>query len=91
MLHGWITVVVLLEDIRVGDVLDTSITVQTTPRLFENRFWFFSPVPAALPLGEFNLAVRFASGRAMQWRSSDEEFAPEVRELEGETEWRWTA
>ncbi len=90
MLDGSVTLVVLLDDVRAGDVLDASFTVHTTPRLFRENFSVFAAVPDAMPLGEFHLSVRFPAGRVMQWNSSDSGFIQEAREWEGESEWLWS-
>ncbi|MGB8353649.1 MAG: DUF3857 domain-containing protein [Chthoniobacteraceae bacterium] len=89
IIDGRITVLVLLEDVRVGDVIDASYTIHTTPDLLEDRFWTYTTLPDRVALRAFHLSVRFPADRAMQWKSNDKSFAPAISEVDGETEWSW--
>lgn len=90
VLDGSVTLMVLLDDVRVGDVLDISYTIQTAPRLFRDQFSLFASVPEQMNLREYHLSIRFPTGTAMQWQSSSAGFAPQAREWAEETEWFWT-
>ena len=83
---------VILDDVRVGDVLDASFTVESTPRLLPERSWLLQNVPTHLPLRAFRIAVRFAAGdlERMQWKGSVDFGSPAVREMDGEIEWSWS-
>jgi len=90
VIDGWITLMVLLEDVRVGDVIDASYTIHSMRKLLRDRSWLFTTVPLQAALRVFHLTVRFAGGRAMQWNSNEKEFAPAIKEEGGETVWSWT-
>jgi hypothetical protein len=87
-LNGSLTVVVLLEDVRVGDILDISFTVHSQNRIFPNHFTQLVTIPN-WTLRDFHLTVRFLTGQPMRWKSSDEKLAPAILEESGETEWSW--
>lgn len=89
VLDGSVTLVVLLEDVRVGDVLDASFTIETSPRLFAGRFSLLASAPETIAVGEFSVSVRFAAGSPMSWQSSNKNFCPVIREVGTEVEWRW--
>ncbi len=89
VVDGRVTVVLLIEDVRVGDVLDVSYTVQTTPRLLPENFWMFTVVPAQVPLREFHVSVRYPTSHPIKWKHSEDEFAPSFKKIEDESEWHW--
>lgn len=90
IIDGNVTLMVLLKDVRVDDVLDISYTVQTSPRIFRERFSAFVTVPDGWPVGAFFLSVRFPKERTMQWLGGDTTCQSESRELGEETEWLWS-
>ena len=89
VISGSITVVVLLEDVRLGDVIDASFSVRTTRTLVENMPGFFIAIPSAYAIRAFHMSVFFRTGTPMRWKSSDEESVPLIREADGITEWSW--
>jgi hypothetical protein len=88
VLHGRLTVVVLLEDVRAGDVLDLRFTVHTQHRIFPTHFTRLIPIPECV-LCDFHLRVCFPTGQAMRWKSNDPKLTPTVSEQPPETEWSW--
>ncbi|HEY3898563.1 MAG TPA: DUF3857 domain-containing transglutaminase family protein [Chthoniobacter sp.] len=86
---GLLTVVVLMEDVRVGDVLDLSYTVEGRSLVCPDRFACWITMPEGMRVQAFHLSARFATGRAMRWKSNDPQLTPTVREEGGETEWSW--
>ncbi len=91
VVDGWVTAVVLLEDVRVGDIVDASYTLRTVPRILPDHCWLFASVPSHLPLQRFRLAVRFPQSAVLRWKSSAGTFAPAVSEAGDETVWTWSA
>jgi len=89
VIHGLLTVVALLEDVRVGDILDLSYTIHSQSPVFPDHFWRWHSIPEQLPVRVFSLSARFATGRAMRWKSNDTSLTPAIREENGETEWSW--
>ncbi|HEV7403540.1 MAG TPA: DUF3857 domain-containing transglutaminase family protein, partial [Chthoniobacteraceae bacterium] len=90
VMHGQVTVLVLLEDVRPGDILDLSLTTRSRPRLLPDRFWFFVSVPSEVPLRMCRFSIRFPKGRRFAWKAYAPGFAPVIEQAEGETTWRWT-
>ncbi|MHA3770009.1 DUF3857 domain-containing protein [Verrucomicrobiota bacterium sgz303538] len=89
ILDGEVTVVALLEDVRVGDILDVSYTIETRQRLLPERYSAFGTFPVGCPVRAYYFSVRFPAGSAMKWKSAPATFKPVVREMEGDTEWVW--
>ena len=89
VIDGRVTVVLLVEDLRVGDILDVSFTVQTTPRLMPENFWMFCIVPAQIPLRAFHVSVRYPTSRAIRWKHSEDDYKPSFKKCDDESEWHW--
>lgn len=89
VIHGWATLLLLLEDVCVGDMIDASYTITTMPKLLPERFCLFNGMPLGISIRAFHLEVHFARSRAMQWKSSSKDLIPEVREEAGEICWAW--
>jgi hypothetical protein len=88
-IHGLLTVVVLLEDVRPGDVLDLSYSVQGRSLIFPDHFFTWVSIPGQLTVPAFHFSARFAARRAVRWKSNDPKLAPVIREEAGEIEWAW--
>lgn len=89
VLDGLFTVLLVLEDVRPGDILETCYTVASDPRLLaEYCFALFSP-PAGVSIGRFEYSVQFREARAMDWRSSATDIAPVEWREAGEVLWSW--
>ncbi len=88
ILSGRLTVVVLLEDVRVGDILDIRYTIEARDQLFPDHFSESLTIPY-WTLRELYWSVRFATGRPMRWKSYDPKMTPAIREEGAETEWTW--
>ncbi|MEP6669863.1 MAG: DUF3857 domain-containing transglutaminase family protein [Chthoniobacter sp.] len=88
ILHGRLTIVVILEDVRAGDILDASYTVHSQERIFPEHFCRLTSV-LSCALRDFHWRVCFPTGRAMRWKSNDPKLTPAIREEQGATEWSW--
>lgn len=84
-----VTVVLVLEDLRLGDILESSFTITTHKLLLPERFQYFAQARLAVPLRFFHFRVLFPAGSAMQWKTPRTSMVPAIREPEGMTEWRW--
>ncbi len=91
VLYGQHTVLVLLEDVRVGDLLDVSYTIETKPRLLEKYFTAFFHFDRPHSLGSLHFGVIFPSDHGIAWKSASETGAPGVEDFSGETRWSWHA
>jgi len=88
-IDGSITLVLLLDDVRVGDIIDASFTIKSVSRLLPHRFWWTAFAPLQTPVGAFHVSVRFPAGREMRSRNSADFGMRNVRDLGEETEWSW--
>ncbi len=88
---GETTLVLVLEDVQIGDVLDVSYTVRQTPDLLKSSFSRVVPIPSDSPIRAFHFDVSFCPAPArMQWKSSAPALPPN-EESSGElTRWCWT-
>jgi Domain of Unknown Function with PDB structure (DUF3857)/Transglutaminase-like superfamily len=90
MLNGSASVIVLLEDVRVGDVVDTSFSIRTKARIFDDNFALLTAVPLDAYTRMFHLSVRFPNGHGMRWQTDSQKIVLNERAIaESETEWSW--
>src|SRR5579859_6466315 len=57
VLHGWFTLLMVLEDVRPGDILEFSYTVRGESALFPNHGCYFFTLPQGVPVGKYHFAV----------------------------------
>ncbi len=81
-----VTITIRLEDLRIGDVIDASYTVQSSRRLLAANWWLFQRVPA----GRFaySMSARVPRVRRFRWRSANEVEPAEIS-AGNELEWAW--
>ncbi len=85
-----LTLLLMLEDVRPGDVLEWCYTVESRPLLLPDNCAAMFTLPAGVPVGKFYFSVIFNPARPMRWKSSVPEWQPvETRENDG-TLWVWT-
>ncbi len=90
VIHGWFTFLMVLEDVRPGDILEFSYTVETQPRLLPEHGAYFFSLPQGLSVGKYHFALRFTAARQMKWKSSAADLKP-VESHENETVlWEWS-
>ncbi len=89
VLEGSQSLLVLLEDVRVGDVIEGSFTVTTRPRLMAETVTAFFGRSDAVTVMSHHAAVRFREGRPLRWKASAAAGEPVVETVDGETIWRW--
>jgi len=85
-----LTVMLLLEDVRPGDVLDLCYTIEDQPLLMREYCGCFFALPEGASVGKFCFAVRFHDSRPLRWRSSAPELEPLETHQGAETLWVWT-
>ena len=86
---GRVTLGLLLEDVRPGDILEWSYTVEETPLLLPEHCACLFAVPTDAPLGKFHFSARFKEGRPMRWKSSAAELQPAETKENGAVTWIW--
>jgi hypothetical protein len=88
--NGRLTLVLLLEDVRPGDVLELCYTVEEQPLLLPEHCACWFALPEDAPLGSLFFSVRFNSARPMRWLSSSPDLQPAETRQGAETLWVWT-
>jgi hypothetical protein len=90
VIDGWYTILILLDDVRPGDLLESCYTIQSQPRLLPESCGAFFNLPQEFSVGEYRFSVLFDhQKRPMQWKSSSPALAPAVKNLEEGSLWEW--
>jgi len=89
IIDGWYTFLIVLEDVRPGDVLEWAFTVTTEPRLLPEYSFHYCGLPEGIPLGTYRFSVRFDPKRAMKWRTSMDGLKPNETNDNGLMRWTW--
>lgn len=90
IIHGWFTLLMILEDVRPGDILDYAYTIETSSELFPDQGGSFFTLPQGTSVGKYHFAVQFADARQRKWKSSSAELSPVIRRGNGMTFWEWS-
>ena len=90
IIHGWFTLLMVLEDVRPGDILDFAYTIESSSELFPNQGGHFFTLPKGMSVGKYHFGVQFADARPKKWKSSSAELAPAERHESGMTFWDWS-
>ncbi len=89
-IDGWITLLLLLEDVRTDDILEWSYTVTSRPRLLPMHVSRFFSLPIGTEVGKYYFSVRHAEPRGLKWKSSAPELAPKITTEGTEIIWLWS-
>ena len=90
LIHGWFTLLMVLEDVRPGDILEFAYTIETFSDPFANHGGHFFILPQGFPVGKFHYRVQFADVRQRKWKSSSPGLTPVVQKNNGMTFWEWS-
>lgn len=90
IIHGWYTLLMILDDVRPGDILDFSYTIRTESTLFPDHGGHFFTLPQGVPVGKYHFAVQFNNARSRKWRSSNPALAPLEKKEADTTFWSWS-
>ncbi|MEI9959956.1 MAG: DUF3857 domain-containing protein [Limisphaerales bacterium] len=90
VIHGWFTLLIVLEDVRPGDILEFSYTIETQSGLFPEHGGYFFSLPQAVSVGKYHFAVQFSSTRQRRWKSSTADLRPREILENGMTFWEWS-
>ena len=93
-LEGWsidgaVTLLLLLEDVRPGDILEWAYTRHSRSALLPDSCLEFFPMVNTIQLSKLHLLVRFAETRPLKWKSSAADLAPAEQRENGEVRWLW--
>jgi hypothetical protein len=90
VIHGWCTLLLLLEDVRPDDIIESCYTIETQPRLLPGNFAAFFTLPQGIPVGKFHFSLRFNESRPMKWKSASADLQPTEQRENGNVVWVWT-
>jgi hypothetical protein len=85
-----LTLVVMLEDLRPGDVLECAYTIETRSLLLPENCTALFALPEAAAIGRFSFSVIFNPARRMQWKASQPEWQPVQKQIAAGNHWSWT-
>jgi len=88
-LLGSITLLLLLEDVCPGDILEFSYTVSNKPRVMPEYLTAFFSLPMATEIGKYRFLVRHAERRPLKWKASSPKFVPKISTDNGEVCCYW--
>ena len=89
VLEDRLTLLLMLEDVRPGDILEWCYTIETQPVLLPDYCTALFTLPAGAPVGKLYFAVRFNASRPMQWKSSEKSWIPSETQEEDQLLWQW--
>jgi hypothetical protein len=84
-----LTLLLLLEDVRPGDVLEVCYTMQDQPLLMREYCGCLFALPEGAPLGKFCFSVRFNETRLLDWEASAPDLEPVETQRGNEIQWVW--
>ncbi|HQR38599.1 MAG TPA: DUF3857 domain-containing transglutaminase family protein [Blastocatellia bacterium] len=86
---GEMSAVALLNDVRVGDVIDYSYSLNSTSKLFGGKFAYEFYLGALYPVRRVSNRLLWPAGRPVWFKNLNTDVAPVQRELAGATEYTW--
>jgi hypothetical protein len=90
VIHGWCTLLLLLEDVRPGDIVESCYTIETRRRLLPANCTAFFTLPPGAPVGKFHYSLKFNESRPMKWKSAAVALTPTEARESGEVWWSWS-
>jgi len=57
VIMGWFTLLMVLDDVRAGDILEFSYTIETQSSLFPDLGAYFFTLPQGVPVGSYYFGV----------------------------------
>jgi hypothetical protein len=84
-----LTLILVLEGVRPGDVLELCYTIEEQPLLLTEDCGCLFALPEGAPLGKLYFSVRFADARQFDWEASAPDLQPVETQHGGEILWVW--
>lgn len=85
-----VALLLMLDDLRPGDVLEWSYTVESRTPVLPEHCAAMLVLPAGAPVGKLCFSVLFNPSRQMRWRASAPEWPPVEKQADGNVLWTWT-
>ncbi len=89
IIQGSITLLLLLEDVCPGDILEWSYTITRRPKLMPEYVTSFFYLPVGTEIGKLHFLALHAEGRPVKWKSSSPKIAPKITTENGEVRCYW--
>ena len=90
VIDGWFTLLLLLEDVRPGDILETCYTLTSKPRLLPECCASFFNLPFDSSVGHFRFSVQFRNSRPLKWKSGSATLQPVEALQDDGLLWIWS-
>jgi hypothetical protein len=90
VIHGWCTLLLLLEDVRPGDIVESCYTIETRAALLPGNCAAFFILPQGVMVGKFHFSVQFDESRSMKWKAASADLKPTETRESGKVLWVWT-
>jgi transglutaminase-like putative cysteine protease len=87
---GRMTLALMLEDVRPGDIVEWCYTIETRRLILPQVCAALFRMPAEAPVGKFYFSAQFNPERHMQWKAWKPEWKPTEQKEGGEVCWIWT-
>jgi hypothetical protein len=84
-----LTLVLWLEGVRPGDVVELCYTLEEESPLLDEDCGCFFALPEGSPLGKLYFSLRFDDDREFRWKSSSPDLQPVETNQDGEIQWVW--
>ncbi|WP_052361534.1 DUF3857 domain-containing protein [Geminisphaera colitermitum] len=95
VLHGCFTLLVVLDDIRPGDIIESAHTLEHRPHILPDNCFDFFNLPSASLIHRHRFTVTFPAARPLRWKTSAPDLAPAITHTDptasdASTCWTWT-
>ena len=90
IVDGIATLLIVLADIRVGDIIDQSMTIITKPRMLADEFFDFYTLPQLTQIGSFHYSIIAPTGELPNWRGSEPMGQPQIESDEANERMSWS-
>jgi len=84
-----LTLILVLEGVRPGDVLELCYTIEEQPLLLRDDCGCLFALSEGAPLGKLYFSVRFNDARQFDWEASAPDLQPVETQKGGEIQWVW--
>ncbi|HVU34536.1 MAG TPA: DUF3857 domain-containing protein [Opitutaceae bacterium] len=89
--HGWLSPVVILHDVRVGDIIEYAYTVTGDNPVFDGKFSVMLPAGFSVPVDRLSYRILCPANRPLHVRLTGNPGAALHEQTDGgTTEYRWT-